>query len=266
MQTAKHGLAWLTTERRYRDRPEMHRLMEVDVCRGILVLMMVSYHFCFDLAFVGWAPWSIYAMQTHTIWIVWRVVTVTGFLMLVGISLVLREIANASMEAFVRRWKQVAGAALLVSLATYCFEGRYWIFFGILHFIAVSLIMGSVLLRAIRSPVVLGAAGVVAIIAGVFVSFPVFDTKVLSIIGFAVHKPLTDDYVPVFPWFGVVLIGMACARSQTGMRILASSRVARPTGLAARLAGIGRFALLIYLVHEPVMIGVLLAISRMFKY
>jgi uncharacterized membrane protein len=68
------------------------------------------------------------------------------------------------------------------------------------------------------------------------------------------HKPPTEDHVPLLPWFGVVLVGVALGAALPRARV-ALDRMGR---LSPRWLGwLGRHSLLIYLVHQPVLIGAL---------
>jgi uncharacterized membrane protein len=66
------------------------------------------------------------------------------------------------------------------------------------------------------------------------------------------------DYFPVFPWFGVILMGMGLGdwlypgyRRRIPVRDISSSHFVRA------LAFLGQNSLAIYLVHQPVMISLL---------
>ena len=61
----------------------------------------------------------------------------------------------------------------------------------------------------VRRPGAAFVIGCAVIVAGIALSYPMFDTRALSVFGFVAHKPITDDYVPLAPWAGVVFIGIA---------------------------------------------------------
>jgi uncharacterized membrane protein len=72
------------------------------------------------------------------------------------------------------------------------------------------------------------------------------------------HKPATEDYVPVIPWFGVVLIGIFlgnCLQRRPALQFVRTIQL--PGSLAAGLALTGRHSLLIYMLHQPIMLGLL---------
>ena len=132
---------------------------------------------------------------------------------------------------------------------------RSWIFFGVLHGIAVLLIGVRLLAPLGRWLWLLGA---VAIVLPLLWRHEAFNPPWLSWIGLVTKKPLTEDYVPVLPWLGVMAWGLA-----TGQWLLSRARgvlagpLPRP---AAWLALLGRWSLSFYMVHQPVFIGLLMAV------
>jgi uncharacterized membrane protein len=157
---------------------------------------------------------------------------------------------------FLRRLGLIAGSALLVSVATWWFEPQAFVFFGILHQIAVASVLALPFLWLPTGAVAVAAAAVIA--APSFVASPIFDTPALWWIGLSTVPPTSVDYVPLFPWFGVVLAGVVLGR--LAVPSMYSSALARwqPTTGPARLLGwAGRWSLLIYLAHQPILVGVL---------
>ncbi len=238
------------------------RFQGVDLLRGLAITMMVAYHCCYDLAWFGFVPWTRSDMLTDSGWIGWRSLIVISFLTIVGFSLALSIVFKPSWSDFGKRWAQITSAAMLVSLASYGFVGERWIYFGILHFIAVATLLCRLMLLRMKSVRWIATLGFAAIIMGLLFSTSAFDLPPLNILGFAARKPSTDDFVPLFPWIGVVLIGIAGgllwqAHGFKPIAVLSSLHAAVPTPLQKVLAGMGRWSLTIYLVHQPILIGVL---------
>lgn len=217
---------------------------------------MIAYHFCFDLTYWRWADWP---MLVDARWIAWRSAIVTSFLVLVGVSLALRDARERGTDAarwtawpFVRRWGQVAMAATLVTAGSAMLFPDSFIYFGVLHFVAVALWLCRRAPRLGWGAVALGAA----IIAGWALApgWAALDPKPVNWIGLALHKPITEDYVPLIPWLGVVLIGCG-----TGARWVAKGcpapGVRLPRPIARALVFMGRWSLTIYLVHQPLLLG-----------
>ncbi len=213
---------------------------------------MVVFHFIWDLNYFRW--FSL-AMSRDTPWIHWRAAIVTQFLLLVGMSLVLRAEFKPARADFWKRWLQVAAAAALVSAGSALLFGERFIYFGILHFVAVALLLTPPLLRLGPWLIALGAATVTA---GMLLRFEFFTPPGWNIVGFATQKPRTEDFVPLIPWMGVVWIGAGLASLWKTRRW----RIAPPLNILNQrpprlLRLMGLWPLTIYLLHQPVLMAVL---------
>jgi uncharacterized membrane protein len=233
--------------------PTRTRLTAIDALRGTAIVAMIAYHFCFDLTVFHLAGWDFYQ---DAFWLVARGSIVSSFLLLVGTSLVLAHRDGVPAARFWRRTALIAVAAIAVSAGSYLMFPRSFIYFGILHFIAVA----SVVARPLAaSPALALALGIGAIAVGNLVALPFFDAPLASIVGLATRKPPTEDYVPLLPWLGVVFVGIATghALARTGFRALA------PLARAPRwLAWLGRHSLAVYLVPQPILLGLLWLLAR----
>jgi uncharacterized membrane protein len=230
------------------------RLEVVDGARGLALLAMFVFHFAYDLSYFGLIETDV---PSDPAWR-WFARSIAGsFLTLVGVSLVLATRNGLNRPAFLKRLAMVAGAAALVTIATYFAMPRSFIFFGILHHVA----LGSVLaLPFLRLPVAaVATAAITAFALPVLVAHPLLDQPALAWLGFSRAPIVTADFVPVVPWFGCVLGGIVLAR--LALPRLSGNRLAtwRPASPPARiLAWGGRHSLLVYLVHQPVFIGTLM--------
>ena len=225
------------------------RLAAIDGLRGFALCLMIVYHFSFDLA---WFKVLQADFNHDPFWLEFRAVIVTLFLGLVGVSLVLAQRVHPGPVAFWRRVALIAVCAVLVSVVSYVTFPKTFITFGILHCIAVSSVLARPLIAWPRLAVLFGIA-IIAI--GNLVHLPAFDATWLNWVGLMTHKPPTEDYVPLLPWLGVVLVGIGI-----GHWLLARERgaiLALSRATPAWLAWMGRHSLLIYLVHQPVLVGIL---------
>lgn len=226
--------------------------MAIDVARGVAVAMMIAYHFSFDLnLMVGLGI----DFNRDPRWIGWRTVIVTLFLLLVGVSQAVVHHHGLAWGRYARRLAVLTGCAGLVTLASMVMFPKTFIFFGILHFIALASVLGLLTVRWHRFNLL---AGMALITLGLTVSHPWFDRPAWQWVGLMTHKPYTEDYVPLLPWFGVVMIGQFLGRAlqsmPAGFRVMTWSSM----GPAARLLALsGRHSLLIYMLHQPLLFGLL---------
>lgn len=208
---------------------------------------MIAYHFCFDLNYFG----IIHQDMNHErFWLDSRAFIVSLFLIVAGISLVLASPLDA--KHFWKRQGRLLAAAAVVTVGSWLMFPKSYIYFGILHFIFVASLIGRLFLNFPMTALVSGCS-VVAL--GIGYSNPVFDLPFMHWIGFMTHKPYTEDYVPVFPWLGVVLIGIFLGnllfeRIRPGWIHLEIPAMKLPSFM-------GRHSLAIYLLHQPILIGIL---------
>jgi uncharacterized membrane protein len=240
-----------TSGRMLPDRAPPGRLDALDLLRGIAIGAMVIYHTAFDLFanrliatdVVENLGWKIFARSIAS-----------TFLVLVGIGLVLSMRKGFRRNAFLRRLGFIVVGAVLVSLATWWFDPPTFVFFGILHEIALASVLALPFLWLPVWSAVVVAIGAIA--APFFLASPLFDTPALWWVGLSTIEPVTVDYVPLLPWFGAVLAGTVAGRVL--LREGGQLWQWHPQGAVARiLASAGRWSLAIYLVHQPLIVGLI---------
>jgi uncharacterized membrane protein len=227
----------------------------VDCARGVALIGMAIYHFSWDLAdFRLAAPMFPFSppmrLFSHGV--------ASVFLALVGLSLALAHRSRMNWPAFWRRLALIAGAAALVTGASFVFSPGQPILFGILHCIAVASLVAA---PFVKGPAWASlAAGAVAILAPVFIHSRLFDPPALLWLGLGEALPDTLDWRPLLPWGGVVLIGLGLARLPGVVPRLTSPKRWRASSPPSRaLIFAGRHSLVIYLIHQPLLIGALYA-------
>lgn len=226
----------------------------LDVARGAALVAMILFHFTWDLDYFALAPAGVTASAAFKG--LGDAIAAT-FLLIVGASLALAARHGFKPQAFVRRVLRIAGAAALITLATWFVFPNEFIFFGILHCIALSSLAAAALLRAPLSLVIVIAA--IALALPIFVASPIFNAPIWWWLGLGAHQPVSNDWRPFLPWVGVVLLGLAGARVALAHGVPAGLAAWRPNGWTARALTLGgRRSLLIYLVHQPLLFGVLL--------
>ena len=231
--------------------PPAHRerFDRLDALRAFAMVWMALFHFCFDLNYYGLLD-PKQNFYRDPFWTQQRTVIVTLFLFCAGLGQAAALDALQSAPRFWRRWAQIAGCAVLVSIGSSIMFPKSWISFGVLHGIAVMLIVAR-FAAPLRGGLV--PLGVLAIALPQFVRLPFFDTPWTHWVGLVTRKPITEDWVPVLPWLGVMLLGLAA-----GQWLLARRRTwlsgTLPRALAT-LAALGRWPLTFYMLHQPVLIG-----------
>lgn len=229
------------------------RFDRLDALRGAAVVWMALFHFGFDLNHFGLLQ-PPQSFHRDPFWTTQRTCIVSLFLFCAGLGQAVALASSQGWARFWRRWVQVAGCAVLVSAGSALMFPRSWISFGVLHGVAVMLIACRLAapLRGWLWPL-----GALALSLPHLVRDPFFDTLATNWVGLVTKKPLTEDYVPVLPWLGVMLWGLAA-----GQWLLAHRRgwLAGPVAAPARpLALLGRWSLSFYMLHQPLLIGLVLA-------
>lgn len=229
------------------------RLVALDLARTMALAGMVAFHFTRDLEMFGLVAPGL--TQTGFWWYFARGIA-GSFLALAGFSLFLAHGQGIRWPAFLRRLATILAAAALVTAATWAAMPEAFIFFGILHSIAVASVLGLLFLR-LPFPLTWAAAILVWMAPG-WLGSPVFDAPWLVWTGLGTYLPRTLDFEPVFPWFAPFLAGLGLAQLLTRTGGLARWQAAqRQSPLAKALAWPGRHSLAIYLIHQPLLYGLL---------
>ncbi len=241
------------------------RFWEVDLLRGIAVVMMIVFHFFYDLNY-----FNIYGVDISTgFWFIFPRITAGIFILLVGVSLSLSysraEVLGRKDRMFIRLLKRgiwIFSLGMAVTVVTYLIVEERFIVFGILHFIGVSIILAYPFLKLKLKALNLGL-GAAAIALGLYLQSLSFPYPWLLWLGLAPEGFYTLDYIPIFPWFGVVLWGIFLGSSLYGDY---QRRFILPdlsgSALASVLCFLGRNSLLIYLIHQPLIVAALVILGE----
>ena len=238
---------------------KLGRIAAIDVARGASLVGMGVYHLIWDLAHFGFVAASLpfapaMRLLSHGV--------AGAFLALVGVSLALAHPGGLRWRAFARRLATIAGAALLVTVATFFLDRDEPILFGILHCIAVASLVAAPFVGAPGWAAL--AVGALALAAPLLIAGETFNSPALIWLGLGTVAPPSLDWRPLLPWAGVVLIGLALGR--TFLSRLARSALAlwRPAAIPGRALGFaGRHSLAIYLAHQPILFASLFALASL---
>ena len=239
------------------------RIDRVDALRGVAMLWMTAFHFCFDLNHFGHIRQNFYL---DPFWTWQRSAIVSLFLLCAGLGQAIAVAQGQSWPRFWRRWAQVAGCALLVTAGSWLMYPQSFIYFGVLHGMAVLLIIARLSAHWGRWLWLLGALALALpwaaqpLLAGALAPWAEhLNSPALNWLGLITRKPVAEDYVPVLPWLGRGWWGVAA-----GQWLLTKTwlRQSRPlSGAGRQLATLGRWSLSYYMLHQPVLIGALMALA-----
>ncbi len=218
---------------------DTRRLGWVDALRASAILLMVAFHFCYDLRYFGYVDWDV---PNGPGWWQLRYLILTLFLGTVGISLSLAHGDGVHWRRFAWRWGQIALSALAITLMSLVIFPDAWIYFGILHFIALASLLCLPLIGRPRTALALGLVLLLAHNAGWVDSRWPFHWLEPWL------SPHTEDFVPLLPWLGLTWLGLWLG--DVWRRRNWPDPLPVPPGWVAWPA---RHSLLIYLVHQPLL-------------
>ncbi|MBT8507775.1 hypothetical protein AZH53_05005 [Methanomicrobiaceae archaeon CYW5] len=235
------------------------RYPEIDTARGIAILMMVTFHLLFDLNYFGVMDIEV----SSGFWRIFAIICASLFVFLVGLSLsISKDRAIAKGISGQKLWKKYlmrGGGLLLMGLGitaiTYLAIGDGFILFGILHLIGTSIMLSPLFFRFGKGNIYLGCSLFIFSILLAGITGPIW----LAWLGFHPAHFYSIDYEPLIPWFGLVLVGLGAGSYLYPEGKPRWSADIRTGPISGFLALAGRHSLLIYLVHQPVIIGLMMA-------
>lgn len=224
-----------------------NRVVALDAARGGAIIAMIAYHIIFDLNYFG-----IIAFDPLFRYLAYPIAG--AFIFIAGISLHLKmksiRVQSESKEyvrTFLSRGLKLLLIAAAITIATWVYPHDGFIVFGILHLIGTATILSIPFLALGRWNVI--PAALILMIWIIF--FPISGPGYLIPIGIYPPGFITLDYEPLIPWFSLVLLGIAAGSiSYSGRGIYKYNNC-----LFRLLAIPGRYSLIIYLIHQPIIIG-----------
>lgn len=184
------------------------RFWEVDFLRGIAVIMMIIYHLLYNLNFFGNYNFKLFS----GFWLYYARLSASIFIFLAGLSLTLSYSRNNHKETFgtlylktLKRGLIIFFWGLLITLVTWFFLRKGFVFFGILHFMGISIILAFPFLKLRHLNIFIG---ILLIVLGIFINNITVNFPWLLWLGFKTNDFYSIDYFPFLPWFGIILMGV----------------------------------------------------------
>ncbi len=224
------------------------RIEILDGLRGLAVIFMVAYHFLYDaVTFLGVPDKYI----DNTIADVIQVVTATTFVILCGIS-------SHFSKSNIKRGIETLVIAVIISVVTFIIDMP--IIFGILHLLGVCMLLYGLskkLIDKVPAWLLLIISIGLSVISKIAVDTFNPEVGYLWILGFYSKDFVSYDYFPLLPWLFVFLTGTAIGyyiKEQKFPRQFYTIKV--PV-----LSAIGRYSLIIYVAHQPLLYGLMMILK-----
>jgi len=239
-----------------------NRFIEIDMLRGLAIMLMIFGHILWDLNYFGLAPInnSVYSILSDTV--------PPLFFLLVGISLIVskKKIENKSLKdekayyrRLVLRGLKIFSLGMIITIWTLIFMPERAVIFGVLHCIGLSIVLSVPFLKY-RNYTLLFA--LLFIFAGTILTQHPVENPTVFHLTVGLHQTdvwrYTIDYFPLIPWFGVSLLGIVIG---DWLYCGDKRRFRMPDFSKYRPAKIfqwaGQHSLALYLLHQPIIAGVL---------
>jgi uncharacterized membrane protein len=228
------------------------RLDIIDLVKGIDIILMVLFNYSVTLNYFGFLhlPSDLFYQKILPMSIA------SVFIFMSGVSAYVsyqKDNENFSKKYFTRGLKLLF-FAFLITLFTYIFVPQKTVFFGIIHFFAVSSFLIPFFIKRINLNMI---ASISIILAGFYLQQIEFSFSYLFWLGFVPENLSTFDYFPLIPWLGVLLLGTLSWKLIVGN----TSKIEFRSRIYRGFVYMGKHSLTIYLFHQPVLVILLMALG-----
>ena len=237
----------------------------IDILRGIAVICMIIYHTMWDIVYMMGVDIPFFRTSGAHIfqqYILWSFVIISGFCVALG-------------KKTLRRGAIVFGISVAMGLFTIFFMPEAAIYFGVLTFLGSAMIITSILQKPLsKIPYYIGMPLTLVLF---FITYNVSDSSLgfgdlilcnlpeglyhnllTAYLGFPHNDFSSVDYVPILPWIFLYLFGFYTYKLFKSKNLLRHLSVIK----IPPLEWVGRQALIIYVAHQPVIMGILLIIFK----
>lgn len=231
------------------------RLVGLDIFRGYALLLMVLFHFSFDLSNFHYLEFDL---KHGTFWHYYRYFIVSMFVFASGVSLQIAYRKGINKQKFLKRLLILGSASLAVSIGSYTQFPNTWIYFGILHFFLFASVSGLLFLKIPK----IALLTALCIIIGYNLQL-INMHWLYQLLQSPLHLPIayTEDLANIFPWFGVFLLGIVFGYYKLADRFFSLKIFTTQSKFNIVFSYIGKHSLLIYLLHQPLFFGIFLILE-----
>ena len=213
------------------------RVDELDSLRATALVLMLILNFVTDLNHFG-----LINTETGDMWWWMARITASLFVGISGVSYFLAHRLEYDLTKTSGRTQRLIFWAFVITIITYIFEPSAYVRFGVLHLLALASIVAFPVAR--KPEFALGIGLILLII-------PLSSNSNLVWIGLS-ETVIAVDYFPLNPWLGIFFIGLALAS-----RIYPEGKPLTGIQWPEKWLWFGRNTLTIYVIHQPILIGLL---------
>ena len=135
------------------------RLWEIDLIRGVAIILMIFFHILYDLNHLSITKMRLYTGPFSYI----AYLSASIFIIVVGISLTLSHskaksnlLRNDLLKKFIIRGIKIFVLGMIISLVTYIYIPERYVIFGVLHLIGISIIISIPFISYKKINIILG--------------------------------------------------------------------------------------------------------------
>lgn len=234
------------------------RIDTLDLIRGVCIIGMMFDHAMFDLAYTAGVVWARVVAQS----VIWEIIKQFG----AGVFILIAGVCTNLSRDNLRRGIKVLLAAEVVTVATSVLSSfvgyDMTIRFGILHFMGWSMIIYAMAERYLPKWFA-NPFWILVFIPSYAVYkmglLPQVEATELYCFGLTSWRFFSADYFPLFPWIFLFIFGI-----WLGRYLLSKNIPQGALSLKVPVVNyIGRKPLLIYIVHQPIIYGLVLLVNNL---
>lgn len=218
------------------------RSINLDCLRGFAVVIMVIFHFSYDLNAFRFAKINF----NSGFWYWFPRFIVFCFLFSMGMSLVHVHGKQFRPKIMLKRFYKIGLFALIISITTYFMFPKNWIYFGTLHCIAIGTLIGAPLARFPKTNLIISFL--------ILVSIYTFDITFKKLSSFVAVNSM--DYIPIYPWYMIIGLGIFFQHLKLPIPSIGNNTISQS------FSYLGKHSLLIYVLHQPILFGSMFVIYK----